>query len=186
MKRKERTALAAARNPVLEAQAIAILAKGSHRDERTGCLLWYAPRNHRGYGTVSFGGETWFTHRLSYVAHHGPVPIGMFVCHRCDNPACNAIEHLFLGTPQENTDDARRKGRLRWRTSRLHAAIAAEIKRRLLEGEGPSKIAREMGVSLHSVQNVKGGRAWRHVSAAAAPKNVVVPDEQRAATRDPG
>lgn len=166
MKRKERTALAAARNPVLEAQAIALLAKGSHRDERTGCLLWYAPRNHRGYGTVSFGGETWFTHRLSYVAHHGPVPIGMFVCHRCDNPACNAIEHLFLGTPQENTDDARRKGRLRGRSSRIDVATVGEIKRRLQQGERVSGIARELGVSLHAVQNVKGGRAWRHVDAA--------------------
>src|SRR5690349_19552240 len=87
MRRKERTAIAAIRNPALEAQAIALLAKGSYRDEHSGCLLWYAPRNHRGYGTVTFRGETWFTHRLSYVAHHGPVPIGMLVCHTCDNPA---------------------------------------------------------------------------------------------------
>src|SRR5262249_45435618 len=114
----------------------------------------------------TFGGETWFTHRLSYVAHHGPVPIGMFVCHRCDNPACNAIEHLFLGTPQENTDDARRKGRLRWRATRLTPAIVADIKRRLLRHEGPSKTGGEVGFSLHSVQNVKGGRAWRHIAPA--------------------
>ncbi len=164
--RKERTALADARNPAIEAEAIALLLKGAHRDERSGCLLWYAPRNHRGYGTINFRKETWFTHRLSYIAHNGPVPIGMFVCHRCDNPACIAIEHLFLGTPQENTDDARRKGRLRWRASRLDAVLAAEIKRRIQQGHGPSKIAREMNLSLHSVQNVKGGRAWRHVPPA--------------------
>jgi hypothetical protein len=165
--RKERTALTAqlARNATLEAEAIARLAKGAHRDERTGCLLWYAPRNHRGYGTITFGGETWFTHRLSFVAHNGPVPIGMFVCHRCDNPACIAIEHLFLGTPQENTDDAKAKGRLRWRASRLDPKLVGEIEWRLHLGEGASKIAREMGVSLHSVQNVKGGRAWRDVPA---------------------
>jgi DNA invertase Pin-like site-specific DNA recombinase len=80
-------------------------------------------------------------------------------------PACLAVEHLFLGTPRENTDDARAKGRLRWRSSRLSPVLAGEIKRRIQRGEGASKIAREMGVSLHSVQNVKGGRAWRDVPA---------------------
>src|SRR5258708_12628759 len=97
----------------------------------------------------------------------------MFGGRRGDNPAWIAIEHLFLGTPQENTDDARRKGRLRWRSSRLDPATVGEIKRRLLLREGPSMIAREMVVSLHSLQNVKGGRTWRHIQPATTPRRVI-------------
>lgn len=41
----------------------------------------------------------------------GAIPDGLFVCHRCDNKLCCDTEHMFLGTPKENTHDAIRKGR---------------------------------------------------------------------------
>lgn len=43
--------------------------------------------------------------------HGEPVPEGMFVCHRCDNKRCINGNHLFLGTPKENTQDMLSKGR---------------------------------------------------------------------------
>jgi hypothetical protein len=33
------------------------------------------------------------------------------VLHRCDNPACVRVSHLFLGTHQDNEDDKCRKNR---------------------------------------------------------------------------
>lgn len=42
---------------------------------------------------------------------HGPIPPGMFVCHRCDNPRCIRLDHLFLGTDSDNQRDAVAKGR---------------------------------------------------------------------------
>ena len=43
----------------------------------------------------------------------GEIPIGMNVLHRCDNPPCIKLDHLFLGTCKDNTRDAMSKGRFR-------------------------------------------------------------------------
>jgi len=51
-------------------------------------------------------------HRFAWILTRGAIPDGIFVCHTCDNKICVNPEHLFLGTHQDNMDDAKRKGRL--------------------------------------------------------------------------
>jgi hypothetical protein len=78
----------------------------------TACWTWTAYRNPKGYGILGRDGSARLAHRIAWEIERGPIPDGLFACHRCDNPACVRVEHLFLGTSGDNTRDAAAKGRL--------------------------------------------------------------------------
>lgn len=42
------------------------------------------------------------------------IPSNIDVCHTCDRPPCVNFDHLFLGTRQDNMDDAKKKGRTKF------------------------------------------------------------------------
>jgi len=81
-------------------------------DKSGDCWPWKAGRSNWGYGAfTATRREQVGAHRVSFELENGPIPSGLQVLHRCDNPPCVNPAHLFLGTAADNMHDRWRKGR---------------------------------------------------------------------------
>jgi hypothetical protein len=150
---------------------------------QTQCWVWTASvhRNRGGYGEFKLAGRRREAHRVAWELEYGPIPDGLLVLHKCDNPPCVRHEHLFLGSDADNVADMIVKGRQasgdrngsrrhpesvprggRHRQAKLNEEQAIEIIRRKKCGQTHAELAKEFGVS-RSVISAVGVVIWRHV-----------------------
>src|SRR5258708_24762522 len=73
-------------------------------------LEWKLSIDSGGYGQFTVKQKNYISHRLVYSLVKGD-PGELKVCHSCDNRICCNPKHLWLGTNQDNMDDAKSKGR---------------------------------------------------------------------------
>ena len=76
------------------------------------CWRWNGYFFDSGYGHYILRQKDHRAHRVAYLICYGQFDPSLCVYHRCDNPFCVNPQHLFLGTPKENTEDMISKGRL--------------------------------------------------------------------------
>lgn len=100
-----------------------------HSPELGRCWEWTASTIHTGYGRFSIGARSIASHRASWQFAYGPIPEGLCVLHRCDNPPCCNPEHLFLGTHADNAQDreAKQRGGRPWATRQRKPERKCEI-----------------------------------------------------------
>lgn len=82
----------------------------------TPCWVWISSKGKTGYSQMWLKGKVVQAHRVAWVIANGPIPNddshhGICVCHQCDQRDCCRIDHLFLGTNQDNVRDMIAKGR---------------------------------------------------------------------------
>ena len=136
-------------------------------EPNSGCFLWIGCIGSHGYGHFGIQGRTIRANRASYLLFKGSISEGLFVCHRCDNPACVNPDHLFAGTHQDNVDDCGRKRR--WRPS--HGAFNANAKiddakaiAILQDPRTLRAIAADFGIASSVVGKIKLGKSWLHAT----------------------
>ena len=96
------------------------------------CWNWTGKLTKKGYGRISCTTPNHprmaKVHRLSWEwANNASLLPDALIMHSCDNPCCVNPQHLSLGTVQENTADAARKGKLR-RGEASHLSTLTEAK----------------------------------------------------------
>jgi len=136
-----------------------------------GCWSWPGKKNRQGYGVIRSGTRKYGTlretriHRLSWEIHNGPIPDGLCVLHRCDNPECSNPEHLFLGTAKENNADRAAKGRSRPAKNRAKLSPKKVRAIRELSQMGMSKrwLAVAYGVCEETVALIRRRETWGDV-----------------------
>lgn len=138
-----------------------------HGERRPGgCWIWNFALHTTGYGMSQRAYGSRKAHRVSYAAFNGPIPAGALVCHSCDTPSCVNPQHLFLGTPKDNTTDALRKGRLRRGSECGRSSLTNESVLDIrMSTDSLSVLAGRYRVSKAMVSKIRRGEAWKHVSA---------------------
>jgi hypothetical protein len=129
-----------------------------------GCWIWPHWKDRDGYGRTTFHQKTAIAHRIAYVLTYGPIPLGVYVLHRCDTPPCCNPHHLFLGTQRENCADAKSKDRHtrgeRNGSSKLTPtqviAIRADRRRQI-------DIAATYNIRQTTVSEIKLRHRWSHL-----------------------
>lgn len=132
------------------------------------CWEWTAATMH-GYGVFGVGDNRYQrAHRFSWEMHFGPIENGLWVLHKCDNPLCVRPDHLFLGTHQDNMNDAQRKGRNahgeRAGGARLTEGDIRRIRQLAENGMSHTAIAHEFGVHQPHISKILRGEIWKHVA----------------------
>lgn len=136
----------------------------SHVDTTGECWVWIASTRSFGYGHLHFDGCSQAAHRVSWQLHNGPIPDGLLVLHRCDNPRCVNPDHLFLGTDADNVADKLAKGRGVWGETVGRSKLTSDQVLAIdCDPRAHSAIAEEYGLAHSTVSRIKNRRRWKRL-----------------------
>lgn len=144
-----------------------------------GCWEWNGARSGSGYGQFWSGSRNIPAHWFLLDEHP---PKGIEACHKCDNKLCVRPSHLFIGTHADNERDKVAKRRHNTRPGCLemlkvrklhfgqnnHECKLTEEQAIIAKGcplkKGTASIlAREFGVSLTVICDIRKGKRWSHL-----------------------
>lgn len=144
--------------------------RAGRTDDARACWEWRGYREQDEYGRITKDRKILLAHRLSWEIHNGPIPVGMAVCHRCDNPPCVNPAHLFLGSNQDNLHDRDAKGRtprapgIRNGMAKLTDAIVVAMREDRGRGLTYDQLAAKYGINRSACCAICLRQKWKHVA----------------------
>jgi len=131
----------------------------------TKCNLWLWGQDSSGYGALKFRGQVERAHRAIWIMYNGDIPDGLLVRHKCDNRLCTNIDHLELGTIQQNIQDREERNRGSKGEDRPNSILKEDQVVHIYTCSIPSKVlAEEYGVSTKTIQMIRSGKRWRSIT----------------------
>lgn len=132
------------------------------------CWIWTSKNQASGYGRLKIKGKHISVHRFSYELHKGKIPVGLFVCHSCDNRLCVNPDHLWLGTNTDNIRDMEKKGRSKhpnkenhWK-SKFSISDIKKIREKYKTGYFSKKeLAKEFGTCKSNMASILQNKTWK-------------------------
>lgn len=136
----------------------------------SGCWLWHGSCWQDGYGRFFFTPPKAIkAHRFSWEIHHGPIPRGLSVLHRCDVRNCVNPKHLSLGTYGDNARDMVSKQR----HVKLHGSLHPNTKLSVIDvnqiralyksGITQVSLAKQFGIEQPAISKIILRQTWRRI-----------------------
>lgn len=146
-------------------------------EPNSGCWLWSGSCDSKGYGQLRLGhGRLVYATHISLELVGRQLSTGLFALHKCDNPPCVNPDHLFAGTQKDNSQDAKRKGRLNLSGLALGRQPTGYVPRPHLRKFTPEQIieirsskrgaastARHFGVFKCAITNIRRRKTYRDI-----------------------
>lgn len=127
-------------------------------EPNSGCWIWTEKQNTKGYGVFRIcKSKRMYAHRFRWELENGPIPKGLLICHKCDNPACSNPQHLFLGTYRDNFKDSVNKGRRQVISPGSPTLTGWQVKEIRLSQSNLEELARKYSVSIATISRAKNG-----------------------------
>ena len=125
-----------------------------------GCQEFTGYRNAGGYGVIN-AGTAKLAHRVVFEDAYGPIG-SRVVRHRCDNPACCNLDHLELGTQQENMRDRDARGRTLQGEECARTKITdAQVREIRVDSRSNREVAAAYGISKTQVSYIRNRQSRR-------------------------
>lgn len=117
-------------------------------------------------------------HRVIWEHHNGKISKGLVVRHKCDEGLCVNIEHLELGTRQDNIRDMNERGRARGGGAKGEASTSSKLILKDVEfirenfDKFPKKELSELfGVSIGQLYRINSGERWKDTTPQLSRKD---------------
>lgn len=147
--------------PTTEFERIGAFWSKVNKEAKNGCWEWLGHRDAKGYGEFWIFGDTYRTHRISYMLLHGFIPSTLFVCHKCDNPCCVNPDHLFSGTSSDNMIDLIMKGLKP--DVKLNPSVVIEIRTAFNSGVKRKDLLSKYNISANCLNSLLRKEKWSFV-----------------------